>query len=49
MAVMVIALVWLGVYPQPVLDLTQPVIDSLFILASSASLDAGFDVAGLIP
>jgi len=29
MAVMVIALVWLGVYPQPVLDLVQPVIDSL--------------------
>ena len=29
MAVMIVALIWLGVYPQPVLDLVQPVIDSL--------------------
>lgn len=29
MAIMVIALIWLGVYPQPVLDLVQPVLDSL--------------------
>lgn len=29
MAAMVIALVWLGIYPQPVLDLSQPVLDSL--------------------
>ena len=29
MAAMIIALVWLGVYPQPVLDLSQPVLDSL--------------------
>ncbi|MFT5573557.1 MAG: NADH-quinone oxidoreductase subunit M [Cryomorphaceae bacterium] len=29
MAVMVVALIWLGLYPQPVLDLVQPVLDSL--------------------
>jgi len=29
MAAMMIALVWLGLYPQPVLDLAQPVLDSL--------------------
>jgi len=29
MAVMIVALVWLGLYPQPVLDLVQPVLDSL--------------------
>jgi NADH-quinone oxidoreductase subunit M len=29
MAGMVVALVWLGLYPQPVLDLAQPVLDSL--------------------
>jgi len=29
MAVMIIGLVWLGLYPQPVLDLAQPVLDSL--------------------
>ena len=31
MAVMIIALVWLGMYPQPVLDMVQPVLDSLAI------------------
>ena len=31
MTVMIIALVWLGLYPQPVLDMVQPVIDSLAI------------------
>jgi len=29
MAVMIIGLVWLGLYPQPVLDIVQPVLDSL--------------------
>jgi len=29
MAVMIIALIWLGLYPQPVLDVVQPVLDSL--------------------
>jgi NADH-quinone oxidoreductase subunit M len=32
MAAMMVALIWLGLYPQPVLDLTQPVIDSLLNL-----------------
>jgi NADH-quinone oxidoreductase subunit M len=36
MAVMIIALVWLGLYPQPVLDMVQPVVDSL--LASQQNL-----------
>ena len=26
---MIIALVWLGLYPQPMLDVVQPVVDSL--------------------
>ena len=29
MAAMMIALLWLGLYPQPVLDLAQPVLDQL--------------------
>lgn len=33
MAAMIIALLWLGLYPQPVLDLTLPVIDSLQAVA----------------
>jgi NADH-quinone oxidoreductase subunit M len=39
MAVMIIALVWLGLYPQPVLDMVQPVVDSLF--ASQQTLISG--------
>jgi len=39
MAGMMIALVWLGMYPQPVLDLAQPVLDSLQnLLASNMQL-----------
>ena len=34
MAAMMIALVWLGLYPQPVLDLAQPALDSLQTLVS---------------
>ena len=34
MAVMIIGLVWLGLYPQPVLDTAQPVLDSLTGLVS---------------
>ena len=30
-AIMIIALVWIGVYPQPVLDLAQPTLDALGI------------------
>ncbi len=29
MGAMIIGLLWLGLYPQPVLDLAQPVLDSL--------------------
>jgi len=32
MAAMMVALMWLGLYPQPVLDLAQPVLDSLHAL-----------------
>jgi NADH-quinone oxidoreductase subunit M len=31
MIAMMVALVWLGLYPQPVLDLAQPVLDSLHV------------------
>ncbi|MEH6582693.1 MAG: NADH-quinone oxidoreductase subunit M [Halioglobus sp.] len=41
MAGMVIALIWLGLYPQPVLELAQPVLDSLQNL-----LDTGPKFAG---
>ena len=41
MAVMVIALVWLGVYPQPVLDLVQPVLDSLAMVTNTNHLMGG--------
>jgi len=37
MAAMMIALVWLGIYPQPVLDLAQPVLDSLQNIVGPAS------------
>lgn len=30
MAVMVVGLIWLGLYPQPVFDMVQPVLDSLY-------------------
>jgi len=29
MAAMMLGLIWLGIYPQPVLDLAQPVVDGL--------------------
>jgi NADH-quinone oxidoreductase subunit M len=35
MAAMMLALLWLGLYPQPVLDLAQPVLDSLQGLSGS--------------
>lgn len=35
MAVMIIGLVWLGLYPQPVLDTAQPVLDSLTALVGT--------------
>ena len=36
MVAMVVALVWLGLYPQPVLDLAQPVLDSLDAVVGDA-------------
>lgn len=41
MAVMVIGLIWLGLYPQPVLDLVQPVIDSLAMVTNTSDLMGG--------
>jgi NADH-quinone oxidoreductase subunit M len=41
MAIMIIALIWLGLYPQPVLDMVQPVLDSLSSVASSSSITVG--------
>ncbi len=37
MAAMMVALLWLGLYPQLVLDLAQPVIESLQELAPGAN------------
>jgi len=34
MAVMIVGLIWLGLYPQPVFDLVQPVLDSLYLQTS---------------
>jgi NADH-quinone oxidoreductase subunit M len=34
MGVMMAALVWLGIYPQPVLDIAEPVLQSLLSLTS---------------
>jgi NADH-quinone oxidoreductase subunit M len=38
MGVMIIALIGLGLYPQPVFDLVQPVIDSLLAHTLGAGL-----------
>lgn len=37
MVAMMIALVWLGIYPQPVFDLTQPVLEGLQALVGPAN------------
>ncbi len=36
MAAMMVALIWLGLYPQPVLDLVQPVLDGLYLIVMPA-------------
>ncbi|MBL4566875.1 MAG: hypothetical protein JKY85_02425 [Porticoccus sp.] len=47
MAVMIVGLVWLGLYPQPVLDTAQPVLDSLTRLVVEVSAAASTtDIAG---
>jgi NADH-quinone oxidoreductase subunit M len=45
---MMLALVWLGLYPQPVLDLARPVLDSLDILVT-ASQPGPAAIAGTSP
>ena len=35
MAVMMLGLLWLGLHPQPILDLTQPLVDSLMALITA--------------
>jgi len=40
MAAMMVALLWLGLHPQPVLDLAQPAIDSLQELAPGGEATA---------
>jgi len=46
MSGMIIALVWLGLYPQPVLDLAQPVLDSLQLLVAESVPAAGAGAMG---
>ena len=41
MLAMMVALVWLGIYPQPILDLAQPVLDGLHGLLADSELLAG--------
>ena len=43
MAAMMIALIWLGLYPQPVLDLAQPVLNGLQQLVPGAGAVAGLE------
>jgi len=48
MAAMMLALVWLGLYPQPVLDIAQPVLDSLHKLVPSLqSIAPAAEIAGV--
>ncbi len=49
--VMAVALVWLGLYPQPVLDLAQPVVDGLDALARAAVSggDSGWATSPAVP
>lgn len=44
MGAMIVALLWLGLYPQPVLDLAQPVLNSLQPIVA-----AGLETAGAPP
>ncbi len=39
MVLMMLALLWLGLYPQPVLDIAQPVLDSLHALVPPAGVN----------
>ena len=44
-----VALLWLGLYPQPVLDMAQPVLDGLQQLVPAANPVAGLDTAAAMP
>ena len=46
MAAMIVALLWLGLYPQPVLDLTQPVLDGLHQVVTQSRHIATTTLAG---
>ena len=46
MAAMIVALIWLGLYPQPVLDLAQPVLDSLQAITRGDSPAAALATTG---
>jgi NADH-quinone oxidoreductase subunit M len=48
MAAMMIILVWLGLYPQPVLDLAQPVLDSLQKLTVNTETVIALTQAGVV-
>ncbi|MEM7361087.1 MAG: NADH-quinone oxidoreductase subunit M [Pseudomonadota bacterium] len=41
MTVMIIALIWLGLYPQPVFDLVQPVLESLYVEVGTPAVAGG--------
>jgi NADH-quinone oxidoreductase subunit M len=45
MAAMMVALLWLGLYPQPVLDLTDPVLEGLQSLVPPEGHLAALDSA----
>ena len=46
MGAMILALVWLGLYPQPVLNLAQPVLDGLYEVVVQAGHTTGITTAG---
>jgi NADH-quinone oxidoreductase subunit M len=48
MTAMIVALLWLGLYPQPVLDLAQPVLDGLQQLVADSGQFAGINPSGRI-
>jgi NADH-quinone oxidoreductase subunit M len=43
MGIMIVALIWLGLYPQPVLDLVQPVLDSLAAVVDTSNTLGGIN------
>ena len=49
MLVMMVALLWLGIYPQAMFDLTQPVIDGLMPLVSEPTANLASLVQGVNP